>query len=79
MRMQAVDDPFRDPIEEPASRRLPTISIIENSKTTVAKSMDARASLAPTIPNATIKTAPMIAAPGRSLFIKGNLPTAKTT
>ena len=65
--------------KNPATRRFPTTSIIENSSTTVAKSMDASASRAPTIRNATINTAPMIAAPGRSIFIPGNLPSAKTT
>ena len=44
----------------------------------VAKSIDWSASSAPTMRNATIRTAPMIAAPGRSIFIHGNFPSAKT-
>jgi len=65
--------------KNPASRRFATISIIEKSNTIVAKSMDASASRVPTIRKATISTAPMIAAPGRSILIQGNLPSAKTT
>ena len=45
----------------------------------VAKSTDASASRAPTTRNATMSTAPMIAAPGRSIFNPGNLPIANTT
>jgi hypothetical protein len=58
--------------KNPANRRLATISIMENSRTIVAKSMEASASRAPTIPNATISTAPMIAAPGRSILPVSN-------
>jgi hypothetical protein len=44
----------------------------------VAKSIDASASGAPTMRKATIRTAPMMAAAGRSIFIPGNFPTANT-
>ena len=54
------------------------MSIIENSRTMVGKSIDASASRPPTMRNATISTAPMIAAPGRSIFMPGNFPSAKT-
>jgi len=44
----------------------------------VGKSIERSASFAPTIRNATMSTEPMIAAPGRSIFIHGNFPSAKT-
>jgi len=65
--------------KNPASRRLATSNIIENRRTIVAKSIDASASGAPTIRNATMSTPPMMAAPGRSIFMRGNFPSAKTT
>jgi hypothetical protein len=49
-----------------------------NRSTIVAKSIDASASPAPTMRNATMRTAPMMAAPGRSIFMPGNFPSAKT-
>jgi hypothetical protein len=42
-------------------------SIMEKSKTMVAKSIDASACLAPTTRKATISTPPKMAAPGRSI------------
>ena len=44
----------------------------------VAKSIDWSASCGPTMRKATMRTAPMIAAPGRSIFIQGNFPSANT-
>jgi hypothetical protein len=64
--------------KNPPSLRFATTTIIENSSTMVAKSIDCRTSCVPTMRKATISTAPMIAAPGRSIFIQGNFPSAKT-
>jgi len=41
--------------------------------------MNRSASAGRTARIATISTAPMMAAPGRSIFIPGNFPSAKTT
>jgi hypothetical protein len=57
---------------------LATITIMENRSTMVGKSIDCSASSAETMRKATMSTAPMIAAPGRSIFIHGNFPRAKT-
>ncbi len=64
--------------KKPTIRRFPATSIIENSRTMVAKSIEPSASRALTTRKATISTAPMIAAPGRSMRSPGNLPIAKT-
>ena len=64
--------------KKPTRCRLPTISIIENSRTMVEKSMKCRACAGATTRAATIATAPMMAAPGRSILNPGNLPRAKT-
>ncbi len=64
--------------KKPARRRQPTTSIIENSSTSVPKSTKPSAWPAPTTPKATISTAPMIAIPGRSIFMPGSLPSVKT-
>ena len=56
-----------------------TTTIIEKRRTIVPKSTDWSASWGPTTPSATMSTAPITAAPGRSIFIPGNLPRAKTT
>jgi len=55
------------------------MTIIEKRSTIVPKSIDWSASGGPTTPSATMSTAPITAAPGRSIFMPGNLPSAKTT
>ena len=64
--------------KKPTRCRLPTINIIENSNTSVPKSMKRSAARGGTMRNATIATAPMMAAPGRSILNPGNLPSANT-
>ena len=64
--------------KKPARCSPPTMTIMENKRTTVGKSIRRRASPAGTIRKATIATAPIIAAAGRSIFKPGNFPTAKT-
>lgn len=73
--MQPLDEPLSDGFEEAAEAQ---IGIMEKSSTIVAKSIDCRASCVPDVPKATMRTAPMMAAPGRSIFIHGNLPSANT-
>jgi len=51
---------------------------MENSSTSVGKSIKRRASSADTAPQAIMATAPIIAAAGRLIFNPGNLPMAKT-
>src|SRR5437667_11895650 len=54
--------------KKPTRCRLPTISIIENSRTIVEKSMKCRACAGETTRAATIASVPMMAAPGRSIY-----------
>ena len=63
--------------KKPASRRQPTTSIIENSSTSVPKSIECSACSALTTPKATISTAPMMAMPGRSIFIPETCPARR--
>jgi hypothetical protein len=65
--------------KNPARWRDATMTIIAKSSTIVPKSIDWSASGGPTTPSATMSTAPITAAPGRSIFMPGNLPSAKTT
>jgi hypothetical protein len=65
--------------KKPTRCRVPTISIIENTSTMVEKSIKCSASPGRTTRNATIPTAPMSAAPVRSIFNPGNFPRANTT
>jgi hypothetical protein len=78
MRVQSLDGLFGDALEEPSEAQVRDASIMEKRRTMVAKSIDRSASSGPTMRKAIMRTAPMIAAPGRSIFIQGNFPSAKT-
>ena len=78
MRMDVLDDPFGNAFEKQTQSQVATTTIMENSRTIVAKSIDCSACCAPTMRKATMRTPPMMAAPGRSILIQGNLPSANT-